>query len=565
MISVRTGYDVVSAAVWHGDPFEWGIMGGSEQWCGVRSEIKDVKYLKEHKLWTIVIEPAFKRCRYYFEFSDGKETVYYTENGSVSEAELKEEGFEKLDFYFPWMNPADICAPPEWATDTVWYQIFPDRFCNGNPDTNPAHVKDWPPPDKKVSNCEVYGGDLAGIGSRLDYLKELGVGGIYLTPVNESESTHKYDTVDYYKIDPVFGTKTDMKQMVQKAHERGLRVMLDGVFNHCGVGYQPWKDVAEKGPKSRYYDWFMVQDWPFSGKDDAREGRYYTFAFADNMPKLNTNHPEVIEELLKICTYWVEEYDIDALRLDVANEISHTFCKALKKRMTALKPDFYIVGEIWHDSISWLRGDEFDSVMNYPLRQVITGLGMAKGMTRSRFAQEVNRCYSMYMKQTNRVLFNLLDSHDTIRLRTRLGNDDLFALQLLVLFTMTGSTCIYYGTEAAMEGEHDPDCRRPMPWKEIEAGEYEERITYMKELIRLRGRYRALRNGECVFRNVSGNEKMICYRKEAKGEETVEVLLNLSEETIKTPGDDTASELISRLFHKKTGELEPRGFLVRKL
>lgn len=565
VISVRTGYDVESVAIYHGDPFQWGIMGGSERWCGTRSEILDVKCLKEHKLWSIVIEPAFKRCRYYFEFSDGQERVYFTENGSVSEEDMEDESLEKLDFYFPWMNSSDICTPPEWVSDTVWYQIFPDRFCNGNPSCNPTHVKTWSGPDARVSNEEVYGGDIAGIESRLDYLKDMGIGGIYLTPVNESSSTHKYDTDDYYKIDPAFGTGAEMKQMVRQAHEREIRVMLDGVFNHCGVGYGPWIDVVEKGPESKYFDWFMIRDWPFSGKDDAREGRYYAFAFEDSMPKLNTNHPEVIEELLKICTYWVTEYDIDALRLDVANEISHTFCKELKKRMVSLKPDFYIVGEIWHDSISWLRGDEFDSVMNYPLRQVITGLGMSQSINRDRFQQEINRCYSMYMNQTNKVLFNLLDSHDTIRLKTRLGDYDLFALQLLVLFTMTGSTCIYYGTETSMEGEHDPDCRRPMPWKEIESGEYNERIFYLKELIRMRKRYRALRNGECTFSSLTEDENVICYRKTSEGEPAVEVILNLSKEEVYVPGhNEGLGIVIERLYDGETGIMKPRGFLVRE-
>ena len=192
-----------------------------------------------------------------------------------------------------------------------------------------------------VTNQEFFGGDLPGIISKLDYLKELGVSGLYLTPINEAPSSHKYDTTDYQKIDPHFGTEETMKVLVQEAHNRGMRIMLDGVFNHTGKGFEPWQDVLKKGPESEYFDWFMINEWPFrEGVNRAREKQYYTFAFFDSMPKLNTNNPKVREYLLSVCENWVKAYDVDGIRLDVANEISHVFCKELRIRLKAIKPDF---------------------------------------------------------------------------------------------------------------------------------------------------------------------------------------------------------------------------------
>lgn len=567
VICVKTGTDVSQVYLCHGDPFQSGIMGGSQQWSGTRTKMRwsDCRRLKEHLLWCIEVEPPFKRCRYYFEMHDNRtgEAVYLTESGVLTEEEFNHGLGRRLDYYFPWMNSADIYTAPSWVSDTVWYQIFPDRFCNGDTSNDPPQTCAWASPLQAVQNKEIYGGDLAGIISKLDYIKNLGIGGIYLTPVNKSSSIHKYDTDNYYKIDPQFGSNDDMKKMVQEAHRRQLRVMVDGVFNHCGVGLLQWQDVVLKGPDSIYFDWFMINEWPLSSTHhNAKEGRYYTFAFADNMPKLNTNHPAVIDEILKVCTYWVTEYDIDALRLDVANEISHLLCKELRKQMLLQKSDFYILGEIWHDSITWLRGDEFDSVMNYPLRDILGDIGVSAAMTSARFEQEINRCYSMYMKQMNPILFNLLDSHDTIRLATRLKNENLFYLQLAALFTMTGTCCIYYGTEISLEGEHDPDCRRCMPFAQIEAGTYDTAIGEIKKLIALRLSNKALRFGECTFPHHSYGEQLFYYRKSMSGEKCIDIFLNGGQTPIKLPQSN--STIYQRHWNSKQNLLAPFGILIRE-
>lgn len=485
MICLRTGKDVEAVSLYVGDPFDGGILGGNWEWHGERQTVSFRKELPLHYIWNIVVKPPYKRCKYYFELAAENEKIYYFENGFFTEEELKIAYHQASGFCFPWMNPADINETPAWVNDTVWYQIFPERFCNGCSENDPSPVQKWE--SRKVTNEEFFGGDLQGVIQKLDYLQKLGITGLYLTPIFASPSAHKYDTTDYTQIDPHFGDHHVMQTLVQEAHKRGMRVMLDGVFNHCGKDFFAWKDVLEKGRSSAFADWFMINRWPFDAETpDTHHGDYYTFGFTNMMPKLNANHPEVRRYLLEVVTDWIRNYDIDGLRLDVANELSHTFCKQLRRSVKNLKKDFYLLGEIWNDSMTWLRGDEFDSVMNYPLASSIDRFFQGSLRDAKRFEQNINEHYSMYMQQTNDVLFNLLDSHDTNRLMDKTGNEDVFFQELALLMAMPGSPCIFYGTEIGMEGGHDPDCRRCMPWQEIEQGEYQTRIDTVRNLIALR-------------------------------------------------------------------------------
>ena len=558
-INIYTGYDVAKVTLVYGDPFTGGIMGGNQDFTESLLVLEDTKLLRHQIIWSGIVKPKFKRLSYYFILEAGKEKYYMLEDDFYTESEFKSFNRRKQFFYFPWMNPSDINVTPDWVNSTVWYQIFIDRFCNGNPDINPKNVKPWKGPDKQVKSFDFYGGDIPGITSKMDYLRSLGISGLYLTPVCKGESNHKYDTGSYTTIDPHFGTDEDMKEMVKTAHEHGIKVMMDGVFNHSGRTFKPWEDVVKNGPDSKYYDWFMINSWPFSNKGfatNSKAGKYYTFAFVDMMPKLNTNNPEVRKFILKVLTKWVKEYDIDGIRLDVANEISHTLCKEMRIALKKLKPDIYILGEIWHDSTPWLRGDEFDSVMNYPFGDSIEQFWTDKNSTALDFEFAINRCYSMYMEQTSKVLFNLLDSHDTIRLINKLGDIHSFYQQMAILFTMPGTVCIYYGTELVLEGGRDPDCRRCMPWKEIEQGKYDDRIKIMKKLISLRNKYPAFRSNQYKFIR-SKNDRVIIYERYSKNCKTRTVIINCSDIPYKLTKDKTIFK-----YGKKENLLMPGGVVI---
>ncbi len=544
-IKLQTGRNITDVELVWGDPFSAGIFGSETDWDGEHIPMKNTACLSQHKIWQAVVEPEFKRCRYFFIIKTTSEKLYYIESGFQTEDEFNSYKGRRQDFYFPWMNESDIIKPAEWVNGTVWYQIFPDRFCSSGKNTS-AKTRKWAAPDKKVNNGQSYGGDLEGVMSRLDYLKELGIGGIYFTPINESGSNHKYDTTDYNKIDPSFGDNNSIKQLVKCAHDRGIKVMLDGVFNHSGVQFAPWLDVLEKGRESKYFDWFMINKYPFSKRiGKAARGEYYSFAFVDVMPKLNTNNDEVINYFIDVCSRWVTEYGIDALRLDVANEVSHKFNKRLRSAMLKLKPDFYIVGEIWHNSAAWLRGDEYDAVMNYSLQETIESFWRNSTITAEQFKYGIYQCYERYAKQTCDVMFNLLDSHDTMRLITRCGDDeDAFYQELCTLFTLNGTVCIYYGTEIALQGGHDPDCRRCMPWTKIDNGDYDDKIAEMKCLIDMRKSIPELRNGDLQFVN-SGYNRIVIYDKSSDSN-VYRVILNVSNTDYKIDDIESGEVVYSR-------------------
>lgn len=561
IINIKTGYDVKYVNIIQGDPFRAGILGGGENWTGEHVNIPFSKKLKNQIWWTTTIQPEFKRLKYYFELITETEHWFYFEDGFVSEEQMHLEGRSRQCFVFPWMNRSDIKTVPAWVNDTVWYQIYPERFCNGNSQNDPTGVLPWRE-EGSVSNSEFFGGDFAGITQKLDYISQLGINGIYFTPVQKAPSSHKYDTTDYSLLDENFGTEEEFIHLVDEAHNRGIRVMMDGVFNHCGPNFKPWLDVLEKGEKSEFFDWFMINEYPFDyGKGAAKKKQYYTFAFFDGMPKLDTNNPKVRAYFIDLCVLWATKYKVDGLRLDVANEISHVFCKELRNKMKEINPDFYILGEIWHDAMNWLRGDEFDAVMNYPLGQSIKDFWIDKSLTNEDFECTINRCYTGYMQQTNDALFNLLDSHDTIRLRSVVKNLDEFFQQLAVLFVMPGSPCIYYGTEIAMEGGFDPDCRRCMPWNKIEKGDYKERIEIISNLIKLRREEPLLKSRNFHFPNEFKRPRLIEMQKIGWVDRYIEIYINCDEEDVEI--SKRGEILFSRHYIDET--LLRNGILIRKI
>lgn len=556
-INLRTGKDIQNVTIIHNDPYCNGITG-RRPWEGIREEMEKRCELPYHILWSSVLTPEYKREQYYFELTSGEETIYMLEDGFYSEEELHISGKMKQYFKIPWLNPSDVIRVPDWVSETVWYEIVPDRFCRGDYSNKRMEVKPWD--DKEPMTYEdFYGGDLKGIISKLGYLEKLGITGIYLTPIFESESNHKYDTTDYHKIDPDFGTEQEMKELIMEAHKRGIKVMVDGVFNHCGTDFGPWKDVVSKGKASSYYDWFFINKFPIETKDwKTRDGRYYSFAFEAHMPKLNTNNPEVMEYFINRCKYWVNEWKIDGIRFDVGNEISHTFIKRLRREIKGIEPDLFLLGEIWHDSTQWLQGDEYDSVMNYPFIESIHDFWNTESMDVKELMLSLNRIFTMYPEQITNALFQFLDSHDVTRAYTRCGNLDTFLQQFSLLCTMPGSICLYYGTELGMEGAEDPYNRKCMPWREIEQGKHQEIFEQIQRLIAIRKRFRQCRSEKMEWILEDGYRRLLHYRKLGEGKRAVEVYMNAGKNNYKMLTDSN----IVFAYRYKDGDLSPGGILI---
>ena len=481
-IRIRTKKDDIESINLHyGDPFIF-----IEDRYEAIKEMTKVTSDALFDYWQVEITVDYARLQYLFELKDKQgQSILYGDKGCV-ENTLENLHYEGNGFKIPYIHEIDACHVPDWVAETVWYQIFPERFSNGNPEISPEGSLAWDSSIKPKSK-DFFGGDLQGIIDHLDYLQDLGITGLYLCPIFESPSNHKYNTTDYFEIDRHFGDKETFRKLVDQAHQRGMKIMLDAVFNHIGDQAPQWQDVLKHGEDSIYKDWFHIQDFPVVKENlvNKRELSYHTFAFESYMPKLNTANPQVRDYLLSVATYWIEEFDIDAWRLDVANEVDHQFWRDFRKAVLAIKPDLYILGEVWHTSQPWLNGDEFHAVMNYPLSDSIKDYFLRGTKNSHQFIDEINSQSMYYRQQISEVMFNLLDSHDTERiLATAKGDSQLVKSALACLFLQRGTPCFYYGTELELDGGPDPDCRRAMPWERV--SDSNEMLNFMKKLIQLR-------------------------------------------------------------------------------
>ena len=509
--------------------------------------------------WQAEVSVGYARLQYLFELKNKQcQSILYGDKGCV-ENTLENLNFEGNGFKIPYIHEIDACQVPDWVSKTVWYQIFPERFANGNAELIPEGALDWDSSIRPKSS-DFFGGDLQGIINHLDYLQDLGITGLYLCPIFESPSNHKYNTTDYFEIDRHFGDKETFRQLVEQAHLRGMKVMLDAVFNHMGDQSAQWQDVLKHGEKSEYKDWFHIQEFPVTNDKlmNPKELPYHTFAFASYMPKLNTANPEVKDYLLSVATYWIEHFDIDAWRLDVANEVDHQFWRDFRKAVLSKKPDLYILGEVWHTSQPWLNGDEFHAVMNYPLSDSIKNYFLSRSKKTNQFIAEIN-CQSMYYKQQiSEVMFNLLDSHDTERiLTTAQGDIQLLKSALAFLFLQRGTPCIYYGTELELGGGMDPDCRRVMPWDRVSSSN--DMLNFMKNLIQLRKDVAGIiQYGKFTLEEIEPNVLVLEWEHD---HQVIRALFNQSNENYLLDRD--SADLVS---HCQTDDQQvlilPKGFVV---
>ena len=397
------------------------------------------------------------RFVYIFSITENGITYYFSEDG------LTENFDYELSFYncfqLAYINETDILKPVEWMRTATFYQIFVERFCMGDKDKDKSYVNlKW---GELPAPKSFAGGDLEGVIKKLDYLKNLGINAIYLTPVFQSESNHKYDISDYYRIDEHFGDKETFSRLVKKAHAMGIRVVLDAVFNHCSKNTVQFQDVIAKGKKSPYFNWFIIH----GDYVDTEKVNYECFASCNYMPKWNTSDAEVRKYLTDIATYWIKEYNIDGWRLDVSDEISHEFWRDFRRAVKGAKPDCVLIGENWHDANVYLHGDQYDSIMNYAFTKACLDFYCSGLFTPRQFADKLNELLMRNTDAVNIMMLNLLDSHDTYRFVTQSKSVDKLMSALAVMYMYVGAPCIYYGTEIALEGNFDPDSRRTFDWE----------------------------------------------------------------------------------------------------
>lgn len=439
-------------------------------------------------------------------------------------------------------------ATPYWVRDAIFYQIFPDRFAKSDRFgeegylPKPSNLQPW---GATPTFHNFQGGDLLGVIEKLDYLVDLGINAIYFNPIFASASNHRYHTFDYYVVDPILGGNGAFDEMLTAVHERGIRVVLDGVFNHASRGFFQFNHLMECGEESPYIDWFHVHGWPVNAFNHHEPPNYHAWWGMHSLPKFNTSLPAVREFLWQVATYWLEK-GIDGWRLDVPNEIDDdAFWQEFRRRCKAVNPDMYITGELWGEAHRWLQGDQFDGQMNYLFTRaglgffsghemdqtdtVRCGYGHIRTLNGYEFGEEADRIFNrLYAPNVVFANLNMLGSHDTPRTATVVRNN-LDVLKQLFLFQMTspGAPNIYYGDEIGLLGGHDPYCRGAFPWDDQE--QWNERLhAYLKRLIALRKQHPVLRYGR--FEMMYATEHTAVYQR-VYGEDTAVVAFNNSNET----------------------------------
>jgi cyclomaltodextrinase / maltogenic alpha-amylase / neopullulanase len=422
---------------------------------------------------------------------------------------------------------------PDWVKNAVFYQIFPDRFAKGESElkerwqTSRYEAWDSPP------TLQGYkGGNLWGIIDKLDYLQDLGINAIYFTPIFQSACNHRYHTHDYYQIDPILGGNAAFEALIEAAHQKDIKVVLDGVFNHTGRGFFFFNDILENGPHSPWLKWFTIHAWPLSAYDGSKPANYYSWVDNRALPKFNHDNPEVKEYIMQIAEYWLHK-GIDGWRLDVPNEVTTPgFWQEFRDRVKAVNPEAYIVGEIWDDASEWLDGTQFDGVMNYRFAEPTVAFAAGDRyipeysqehlipyppLSATEYATRIQALLKLYDWEIQLTQLNLLNSHDTCRLLTAVGEDkSSFILSTLLLMTFPGAPSIYYGDEVGLPGGKDPDSRRVFP----EHDQWDlEIFKHYQQLIALRHQYSCLRTGTYetlyadkfvyVFARILDNEEII--------------------------------------------------------
>ena len=523
-------------------------------------------YSADNKIdyWTVSLDNLDEALEYTFLIKDADSELLYHQNGS---------GFNNLKYFFYDPSEVESFKTPKWVQDAVFYQIFPDRFYNGNPANDPELIETYKSNEQRYKNIVpewyqgikeseshqlnpdnftdldpsihpksgwhvFYGGDLQGVEQKFNYLKELGINAIYFNPVFEATANHRYNTADYGKIDDNLTVKGDFEaseayfeKFIKNAHQNGIKIVLDAVFNHSGFEFFAFEDVVENGKDSEYSDWFYIEDYPVTTLYEQRteniEPNYQGWAGYGNHPVLNLDNPEVKDYIYKITEKWMDPNGdgdpsdgIDGWRLDVANDVKARhpeFWQEWRNFVKEINPAAYITGEIWNNAAQYLQGDEFDAVMNYRFREAVLAFIAEERIDAQDFINRINEPNLDYPTQAVFSLQNLIDSHDTERfLYSSGGNKEKLKMAAALQFTYPGAPMVYYGTEVGLSGASDPDTRRTMLWEERPNGNSpdQELYQYYSKLAKIRKENKVLRTAGVQFEAVDSEPKVVIVKRE---------------------------------------------------
>lgn len=475
--------------------------------------------------WEALVDVGDDEFSFTFALRFGPERVVYLVPAGITNAA------ERHDFWTLDTDDVNELDVPEWSRGAIIYQIFPDRFADGDPSLTPADADPWGAPPR---SRRFQGGDLWGVAQHAGYLEELGVDAVYFNPVFESPSNHGYDAVDYFNVDPRLGGNDALAAVVTELHSRGIKVILDASFNHCHPRFFAFADVAERGRRSEYWEWFDVKQHPLTvtirpevarrlygdraehfldyhrgsaqdagleiieAADDGPpvEPSYAAWYGVPTMPLVQLSNPATRSYFLDVATHWLIEYDIDGWRMDVARYVDADFWVDFRRTVKKAKPDAYLIAEIMGDAMPWLQGDRFDATMNYQFRELAADYFARSLINSEEFLDGLTRMYARYCPGVVAASQNLLGSHDTPRFLTVAGDDPhRVALAVFAQLTLPGAPGLYYGDEIGMTGGEDPGSRGAFPWHS-RASWNNDLLERTRELAAVRRNHPALKDGD---------------------------------------------------------------------
>jgi len=478
--------------------------------------------------------------KYYFIIKTNDKTYYYSKSGLLGTIPTRA-------FEYQYLNGSDCHLVPDWVRGRTGYHIFPDRFYR-NKDNN-EYLADWNElPDRE----KVYGGTLNGIKEKLPYLKEIGISLLILMPIFKATSNHKYDTVDYYEIDPSYGSKEDLITLVNFAHKLGINVVLDGVFNHIGFYSPIFQDVIKNQKESKYFDWFIIE-----GKElDIDKFNYLAVGDYKWMPKLNYKSQSLREYIIDVAKYWIDIAKIDGWRLDVFDEIPEEFRIEFSKAMKKHQPDVFLIAETWNDGFEHLKSNQVHSIMNYLYRDAILDFFIYNKIDVQEFTKKIEWLMFRYPSIIHDLLYNLLGSHDTPRIMTLANNDRQKVINAyMFLLTTPGLPVIYYGDEIGTEGENDPDCRRSFNWSLL-GSEFHQKIT---GLIKLRNESSAMKKG--IMKHIQIKQGVYSYLRIHESEAVLILYNTLNEEVV----IDLSEKSGLKQYQPEVIRLKPKNYQIINL
>ena len=561
-------------------------------WCGMNGE--------DHEWWECDFTPEQSGLYFYrFEIDTWRGTLGITSRFG-GESGIDEFGAPEGECWQLTVFESQYQIP-DWLSGGIMYQIFPDRFYRSGttkynvPQDRYLHQRwgsqpEWRPNHQgEITNSDYFGGDLDGIIQKLDYLQSLGITCIYLNPIFEAHSNHRYDTADYTKVDPLLGTKEDFKRLCKEANKRGMHIMLDGVFNHTGSDsiyfnrkgrYQTLG--AYQSQESPYYDWYQFYQWP------EQYACWWNFETLPNVNETNETYNAYINGTDGVIQTWLKA-GADGWRLDVADELPDLFLDDITKAAKQVKPTSMILGEVWEDASNkmaygqrrrYLLGKQLDSVMNYPFREAI--IGFLTGKNPAEMMELIMTVLEHYPPSAIHLLMNHIGTHDTERILTVLGGEPLngrdrewqsktklsqeqrskglalLKLASLMQYTLPGIPCVYYGDEAGMEGYRDPFNRGCFPWGHEDA----ELVNWYRSLGKIRHSCEVLKQGTLEPYYADDDCFVYVRSDEAVGQKLLVAVNRTAQrkQLCMVQEWETASALLGKAVWNGTLTLEPYGY-----